>query len=106
MNILFICGKNQLRSPTAENVFSEYPNLEVRSAGVDNDAVHQIDAEDVDWADYIFAMEEKHKEKLMNKFRDSIKNQKVIVLNIQDKYKYMDEDLVRELEEKVQRYLI
>lgn len=102
---LFICGKNQLRSPSAENVFSECPNLEVRSAGVDNDAIYKVQQEDVVWADYIFLMENKHKEKLVGKFRDSIKNQKVIVLDIKDMYTYMDVRLVDVLKQKVEKYL-
>ncbi|WP_223816002.1 arsenate reductase/protein-tyrosine-phosphatase family protein [Adhaeribacter rhizoryzae] len=33
MRILFVCSRNQWRSPTAEKVFRYYPGLEVRSAG-------------------------------------------------------------------------
>ncbi|QOV69188.1 hypothetical protein IP582_01865 [Citrobacter sp. BDA59-3] len=33
MNVLFICSRNQWRSPTAEQVFRRYPGLNVRSAG-------------------------------------------------------------------------
>jgi predicted protein tyrosine phosphatase len=33
--VLFICGRNQLRSPTAEQVFSSWPGMEVASAGLD-----------------------------------------------------------------------
>lgn len=32
---LFVCSQNKLRSPTAEQVFSNLPNIEVRSAGID-----------------------------------------------------------------------
>ncbi len=34
--LLFLCNQNRLRSPTAEKVFGENPQLDVKSAGVDN----------------------------------------------------------------------
>ena len=37
-NILFICTQNRLRSPTAEQVFAEWPGVETASAGLGNDA--------------------------------------------------------------------
>ena len=42
MKLLFICGKNRLRSPTAEHIFSQKPGLEVASAGVDRDADERV----------------------------------------------------------------
>lgn len=92
--ILFICSQNKLRSPTAETVFSSREDWEVRSAGLNNDAVTPLGIEDVEWADYIFVMEKTHKEKLQAKFRKSLKQQKVICLDIPDKYEYMDKDLI------------
>ena len=54
---LFICSRNQLRSPTAEQLFSTHPGLEVASAGTSPDAVTPLSAEAVEWADTIFVME-------------------------------------------------
>ena len=36
--VLFLCSRNRLRSPTAEQVFGTWPNLEVDSAGLADDA--------------------------------------------------------------------
>lgn len=36
--LLFICSKNRLRSPTAEQVFSREPGVESASAGISRDA--------------------------------------------------------------------
>jgi predicted protein tyrosine phosphatase len=36
--VLFICSQNELRSPTAERVFSGRRDLEVASAGLNHDA--------------------------------------------------------------------
>ena len=103
--LLFICSQNKLRSPTAENVFSNYPGIEVRSAGLNNDATHHLSSEDLLWANYIFVMEKSHKNKLQKKYKDFINNQKIIVLNIPDEYEFMDIILVNELKRKVEIYL-
>lgn len=103
--ILFICSQNKLRSPTAETVFSEYDGLEVRSAGLNNNAETKIGTDDVEWADYIFVMEQAHKKKLRKKFREHLKDQKVICLGIPDKYDYMDDELVKILKQRMPDFL-
>ena len=56
---LFICSANKLRSPTAEHVFSQWPGLEVDSAGLNNDADTPLSPEQIDWADVIFVIDRK-----------------------------------------------
>jgi len=99
--ILFLCSKNKLRSPTAEAVFSNVEGWEVYSAGISHDAEVHVSAEDLEWADYIFVMEKVHKKKLNSKFGQSIKNKKVVSLDIPDNYEYMDETLIEILKAKV-----
>lgn len=60
-----------------------------------------VSAEDLGWADYIFVMEKVHKKKLSSKFGQSIKNKKVVSLDIPDDYEYMDEVLIQILQAKV-----
>lgn len=103
--ILFICSKNKLRSPTAEAIFYGYQDWEVCSAGISNDAEVHVSLEDIEWADYIFVMENTHKKKLSNKFGRAIKNQKVISLNIPDIYKFMDKSLIELLKLKVPKLI-
>ena len=62
--ILFICSQNKLRSPTAEQVFSLDPRLEVSSAGLNNSANNPLTKELVEWADIIFLMEGTHRDKV------------------------------------------
>ena len=100
-NVLFICSKNKLRSPTAEAVFSSVEGWEVYSAGISNDAEVHVSLEDIEWANYIFVMENNHKKKLSNKFGSALNNQTVISLDIPDDYEYMDAGLVKILKEKV-----
>lgn len=105
-HVLFVCGRNKLRSPTAESVFADYPNVEVASAGTNPDADTPLSAELVEWADIIFVMEKSHRQKLSARFRSSLKNNRVIRLDIPDKYEFMDPELVRILKSKVTRYLV
>ena len=100
-NVLFICSQNKLRSPTAENIFSDCEGFDVTSAGLNNDAEVPVTAELVEWADTIFVMENTHRNKLQKKFRDSLKNQRVIVLGIPDDYDFMDEELIAILKHKL-----
>lgn len=101
MNILFICSKNQWRSPTAEQVWRKHPGLNVRSAGTSPNARHPVSEADLAWADVIFAMEEKHKSRLRADYRDAIHNKSIHVLDIPDDYKYMDPELVELLQSSV-----
>lgn len=103
--ILFICSKHELRSPTAENIFKKSDNLEVRSAGLDVNANVRVSDEDIEWADCIFVMEKQHEYKLKNRFSGKLGNKKIYNLDIEDKYPFMDTELVKILRRKVPRFL-
>ena len=60
-NLLFLCARNRLRSPTAEQVFASRPGVETASAGLAPDADEQVSAELIEWADLIFVMERAHR---------------------------------------------
>ena len=95
--LLFICSQNKWRSPTAEQVFSEDKGLDVRSAGLDKDAVNVLSSDDLEWADIIFVMEETHRTKLSKKYRQFIRSKRIVCLNIPDDYDFMDPILIQEL---------
>ena len=103
--ILFICSQNKLRSPTAEQIFSELPGLDVLSAGTNNDAVTPLSSELIKWADKIFVMENMHRQKLQKRFRSSLNGKKIICLGIPDEYCYMDPELITILKKKVLPFL-
>jgi predicted protein tyrosine phosphatase len=104
-NVLFVCSRNRLRSPTAEQVFAARQDIEVMSAGTDNDAETPLTAELVAWADIIFVMERTHRSKLQSRFKADLKNARVICLDIPDRYRFMDPALIHLLEAKVPRHL-
>jgi predicted protein tyrosine phosphatase len=100
-NVLFICSRNQWRSPTAEQVFRRHPALLVRSAGTSPNARRTVSADDIAWADVILVMEEKHKSRLKAQFGRLLSGAAMHVLDIPDDYKYMDPELVEQLETAV-----
>lgn len=103
--VLFVCSRNRLRSPTAEQVFSGYSELECESAGLNHDAQNPVTPELVEWADIIFVMEKAHKTKLSSRFKKHLRHARVICLDIPDDYEFMDPVLVRILKSKVPMFL-
>ncbi len=104
MNILFVCSRNQWRSPTAETIYRNRPGLSVRSAGTEPSARTKFSQKDLDWADIIFVMEKRNKERIFQKFPGAT-SKKIILLDIEDDYPYMDEELINEIQSKVNSYL-
>lgn len=105
MRALFICSRNRLRSPTAEEVFSAWPGVEADSAGLAPDAVTSVSTEQVVWAEIIFVMERAHKVKLSKKFGTCLKGKRIICLDIPDRYALMQPELIAILERKAGSFL-
>ena len=103
--LLFVCSRNRWRSLTAETIFKNNYNFEVKSAGTENSARIRINSNLIDWADIIFVMEKKHNERLLEKFPNEMTNKKIVVLEIQDIYKYMNPALIEELKLSLIEYL-
>lgn len=94
INVLFVCSKNQWRSPTGEAVFRKEAGIAVRSAGTARSAKRTLLVADIRWADVILVMEDKHKSRIRRAFRDDIRFKALHVLDIPDEYRYMDAELV------------
>ncbi|MEZ9141697.1 MULTISPECIES: low molecular weight protein tyrosine phosphatase family protein [unclassified Shewanella] len=103
--ILFICSRNQWRSPTGEQVWKNHPELNVRSAGTSPKAKRTVNVKDIQWADVIFVMEEKHKNRLKAEFTRLLNYKEIQVLDIPDDYQYMDSELVEIMQQTVGSYL-
>jgi len=98
---LFVCSQNRLRSPTAEQVFSVFPEPECESAGTDPAANVPLDPELIKWADVIFVMERSHRNRMQKKFKPHLNGKRVVVLDIPDEYEFMDPALIELLKRKV-----
>ncbi len=105
LKVLFVCAQNRLRSPTAEQVFAQWPDVETASAGINRDASVPVSPELLAWADLIFVMERRQRSKLSHKFRPQLRGKRVICLDIPDEFEYMDEGLIRLLKARVPRHL-
>ncbi len=101
MNILFVCSRNQWRSPTAEAIYKNNPTVNVKSAGTEPSARIKLTAKNIAWADIIFVMEKRHKQRMMEKFLTETQQKQIVVLDIPDEYGFMDDELIEEIKTKV-----
>jgi len=101
MKLLFICSRNQWRSPTGEAIWRRVEGIEARSAGTSRNARRRVSLGDIRWADLVLVMEEKHASRLKAEFRQELRHRPVHVLDIPDDYPFMDPALVELLEETV-----
>lgn len=105
LNVLFVCSQNKLRSPTAEQLFADWPGIETASAGLNHDAEVPLGPELVQWAGLIVVMETRHRGKLRKRFKAQLNNQQIVCLNIPDDYEFMDPELIQLLRQKVPQFL-
>jgi len=103
--VLFVCSRNQWRSPTAEQVWRRHPCLSVRSGGTSPSARHPVSVRDLSWAQVIFVREDKHKSRLIADYRRVLEHKPIHVLDIPDEYKFMDPELVNLLRVSVREIL-
>ena len=95
-HVLFVCSQGMKRSPTAAAMWWMHDDIYPHSGGVRTMIEH-------DWADLrptVFCFEEWHREKIRPHY-----NGPIIVLNIEDKYDYMDPDLIQLIAERVGKIL-
>ena len=100
-NALFICSGNQWGSPTAEKIFRKHPLISVQSAGASPNARRKVSAGYVRWANVKFVMGKKDTSRVVAEFSRLIEGKTIHVLNMPDEYKYMDPELVDQLEQSV-----
>lgn len=102
--ILFVCSGNTDRSPTAEWLYSRRPDIEPKSAGVDSNAKHKLERRDLEWADLVLVMESKQYCYIRETWRDWWEGNQdnIRVLGIADEYRYLQAELIDELEDKVE----
>jgi predicted protein tyrosine phosphatase len=101
---LFVCSQNRLRSPTAEQIFATRDDIEVASAGTNNDAENPLTDDLITWADFIVVMERTHRNKVQKRFKKLLSGKHVICLEIPDDYEFMDPGLIRLLQARMARH--
>lgn len=104
LKLLVVCSKNRMRSPTAENIYRGDTRVDVRSAGISQNAAHYISTKDIEWSDQILCMESDHKEYIQQTFQN-IKLPPIQVLDIYDEYEYMNPELIKLLKSDIESIL-
>ena len=97
LKILFVCSMNQWRSPTAEKVYGDRPDVIARSRGTSRSARRRVASSDLQWADVILVMEAKHRQRLLAEFPAHTRYAELHVLGIPDEYQFMDPELIEEV---------
>ena len=104
LRVLFVCGRNQWRSPTAAAIYQSDPRLEVRSAGVSPTSRRRLARPDLAWADVVMVMEHRHAERIRANFRD-LRLPTIVTLEIEDEFRFMDPELCERLRQAVEDHL-
>ena len=99
MKVLFVCSRNQKRSRTAEKIFRNRQDINVKSAGFSTKSPVKISEKLITWADLILVMDYDHSKRLRKLYRH-IDLPRIKVLEIEDRFEFMDEELIKILTEK------
>ena len=86
-------------------MFSAYDGLNAIGAGTNSDADTPVSGDLIEWADIIFVMEKSHRNKVSKKFRELLRDKKLVCLDIPDNYKRMDPTLIQILKNRVSRHV-
>jgi predicted protein tyrosine phosphatase len=85
-NLLFVCSRNQWRSPTAEGLFRNHLAYDARSAGTSEKARTKLSHKLVAWADVIIVMERRHRDIVRERYGAELAGKRLVVLDIEDHY--------------------
>jgi len=102
IKLLFVCSRNQWRSPTAEKAYQKDPRVDARSRGTARGAVRSLTAGDLQWADMVLVMEQKHQRYITSHFGKLVHRKPLHVLDIPDDYQFMDAELVEAIRSAVE----
>lgn len=84
--LLFLCSRNQWRSPAAEALFKGHAHYDARSAGTANGARIKVTACHLGWADRVFCMERKHADAIRERFPEECADRPIVILRVPDDY--------------------
>lgn len=102
IKLLFVCSRNQWRSPTGEKLYQKDARVEARSRGTARGAVRPLTSSDLQWADLVLVMEQKHLRYITSHFAKLVQHKSIHVLDIPDDYRFMDDELVEAIRSAVE----
>jgi predicted protein tyrosine phosphatase len=103
--VLFICGKARQRSPTADEIFRNEPNIETDFAGLSDDADVVLSVDQIEWATDIAVMEKRQIARLKTKYAKHLKGKRFVSLDVADDYAFMQPELIALLQSRRGRIL-
>ena len=104
-NLLFVCKFNQMRSRTAESIYSDDSRYIVKSAGISKKAQVRLTEDLISWADIVFVMESKYRDVITDLYPIESISKEIVSLDIPDTYYYMETQLVEIIKSKVNSFL-
>lgn len=105
IKVLFICAKNQWRSPTAAAIYRNDARISVQSAGLSQQSPCPVSVKLLEWADVAMVMENAHASRLRDHYRGKIRLPEIVSLDIPDDYPFMDKTLIQLIHESVEAVL-
>ena len=103
--VLFVCRLNRHRSATAERIFCKRNDLDVRSAGTEEDSLVRVNERMLNWAEKILVMDAIQVEALRRMFPTHPALDRIVCLDIPDEFVFLQPELIELLQEKVPRHL-
>ena len=104
-NVLFVCSRNKRRSLTAEMMWKNDPNWDVKSCGTSDSSRIKINENLLNWADLVLVMEKKHLSMIRQKFPFVESSKLIRVLYIADVFELMDDKLIELLQTKCEEIM-
>ncbi|HMP75286.1 MAG TPA: phosphotyrosine protein phosphatase [Kiritimatiellia bacterium] len=101
LNILFVCGRNNRRGPTAERMYRRDPRMNVRAVGLGDTSARRLQEADLRWASLVLVMERKYIVRIRTGFPKVDPLPPIVSLNIADEYIFMQPELVAQIETAV-----
>jgi len=105
IKVLFVRGRNQRRSPTAEKIFRNDSRIISRSAGTSESSRRKIKESDLLWADIILCMERIYASRIKALYPHFEGMPTIKTLNTPDGYDFMDPELVDLLQTALENML-
>ena len=93
---LFVCSGGMLRSATSSQWAACALHWNTRNCGTMEAALPPAHANLLEWAEYIYCMEERHKAELIERFPWA--ESKMVVMEIPDIFSYRSQELIALLE--------
>ena len=106
LKVLFVCGRNRWRSPTAKRIYRDDARLAVRSAGVSSKGDHELSDADLDWADLVLVMERRYVTRIRANFSGRPELPRIESLDIPDEFGYMDPELITLIRSSAEPYFV